>query len=196
MQCCGTGTVNNYVSGSSYVFWNRNWNRNHNQMQSQNMRWQVSRQQSCFFPQFPLEVPSNVIRLYLLCFAVESKDQFPDESSGGKTSATFLSAQVSVRPLRGRGRRGRGAPHTGATPQQISAPRYVPVTSVPDPWHFGTDPDADPYLTKWCGSGFGFSSFRQWPSGCQQKKKISPSFYALKAHLHHSSKIKGLKEVT
>ncbi len=58
----------------------------------------------------------------LFCFAVESKDQFPDESSGGKTSATCLSAQVSVRPRR---RRGRGASHTGATPQQISASRYV-----------------------------------------------------------------------
>jgi hypothetical protein len=33
---------------------------------------------------------------------------------------------------------------------KLSAPRTIFVdaliTSIPDPWHFGTDPDEDPYL--------------------------------------------------
>ncbi len=44
----------------------------------------------------------------------------------------------------------------------------IPSASVPDPWHFGADPD--PWirtLTNVSGSGCGSCSFRQWPSRCQ-----------------------------
>jgi hypothetical protein len=76
--------------------------------------------------QFPSKYRVMLSDYISFSFTVESKDQFPDESSSGKTSATFLSAQVSVRPRRRSGR-WRGAPHTGATPQQVSSPRYVTV---------------------------------------------------------------------
>ncbi len=49
-------------------------------------------------------------------------------------------------------------------------------TSVPDPWHFGMDPDprvwilGSVHLTNGSGSGSGSGSFRQWLSRCRNKK--------------------------
>ncbi len=41
------------------------------------------------------------------------------------------------------------------------------TASVPDPWHFGTDPDPQIcHLTN--GSGSGSCSFRRWSSSCKQ----------------------------
>ncbi len=53
--------------------------------------------------------------------------------------------------------------------------------SVPDPWHFGVDPDPDPAI---------FVIYLQDSS----KKLIFSACYFLKVHLHYFSKIKSLKE--
>jgi hypothetical protein len=75
-------------------------------------------------------------------------------------------------------------------------PRSSILCNVPDPWHFGTVWILRSVpLTNRPGSGSCF--FRQWPSRCQQKNIIFfKAFYFLKIHLHHSSQIKSLKEVT
>jgi hypothetical protein len=48
-----------------------------------------------------------------------------------------------------------------------------PLTSVSDPWYFGTDPD--PHL--WSVSAS--CSFRQWPTRCQQKIIFFPKCFCL-----------------
>ncbi len=63
----------------------------------------------------------------------------------------------------------------------LSVPeRSIPRTSVPNPWHFGTDPDSVPLTNRygsWSGSGSRFCSFRQWPF----------CLLLFEVHLHHSS---------
>jgi len=57
--------------------------------------------------------------------------------------------------------------------------------SVPDPWHFGTDPDPRTY-------GSGSCSFRQWPPRYHQTHIFFSNFFAylfMNIHLNHSSKI-------
>ncbi len=70
--------------------------------------------------------------------------------------------------------------------------------SVRDPWHFLVRIRIRGPVPQTNGSGPGSCSFRQWPSRHQQKVIFSCFFtyYFLKMHLHHSSKIKSHKEVT
>ncbi len=56
------------------------------------------------------------------------------------------------------------------------------VISVPDPWHFGTDPDPDPCIrTLDNGSGLGSCCFRLWLSRCQQSLSFFKIFFVLLA---------------
>ncbi len=58
-----------------------------------------------------------------------------------------------------------------------------------DPCLWQTDPDPDP--------GSRSCYFRHWPSRCQKEKNfhtIFSTYYFLKLHLHHFSKIKSQKE--
>jgi hypothetical protein len=63
------------------------------------------------------------------------------------------------------------------------------VASIPDPLHFGEDPDPDPGNLI-----LQFSSMTFRTPTKTNKKKFSAYFF-LKLHLHHFSKIKSPKEV-
>ncbi len=68
------------------------------------------------------------------------------------------------------------------------------VTSVPDPWHFGVDPDPRIHAPT---NGSGSCHFRHWPWRRQQKTNLKKksAYYFLNVYLHHFSKIKSPKEV-
>ncbi len=70
-------------------------------------------------------------------------------------------------------------------------------TSVPDPWHFGVDPDPRihcPWLTDPDPAIFVIDL--QDANKKLIKKKVFSAYYFLKVHLHNFSKIKSPKEVT
>ncbi len=82
-----------------------------------------------------------------------------------------------------------------AVPAVWAALQAPPGTSVPDPWHFGVDPD--PRIRT---NGSGSFHFHHWPSRCQQKTNKKKFFCIVLFEgtvlLHNFSKIKNQKEVT
>jgi hypothetical protein len=69
------------------------------------------------------------------------------------------------------------------------------VFTVPDPWHFGLNPDPRIHASEWWIRILPFSSLTfNMPAKKLIFNTIFSAYYFLKVHLHHFSKIKSQKE--